>query len=339
MLRIVVLFGCILSLLLPTVGNAEDVVSQTWKVEGKLVGKDDKKAKDISGIACDFVSTLPRHCLVIDDNIQAAQAVVLQSNALAAGEMVPLIDDVFDGKSLELDGEGIAFHDGAFYVIGSHGYPRDKDHKLDPQADQSLIAARIKAASQVVKIIAQADGTLVVQKPTMSLTKAIAAQVELAPFFGKRLDENGLTIEGIAIKGDRLFAGFREPVLEEGRTPILSVSLDGLAKDGDQAAKLFKIPLGSGMGVRDIAIEGDHFLILAGPVADVPGKYSIYSWDGVTDDGITPIVSLTDVEGAGDQRKAEALLPIIIDKMERRLLIMFDGEKEGSPLFLRIVNK
>lgn len=309
------------------------------KVDGKLVGKNDKKSKDISGIACDSLSTLPRHCLVIDDNIQAAQAIVLQSDAVAAGEMVPLIEDVFNGKSLELDGEGIAFHDGAFYVIGSHGYPRDKDHKLDPQADQSLIAARIKAASQVVKIIEQADGTLVVQKPTMSLAKAIAAQVELAPFSGKRLDENGLTVEGIAIKGDRLFAGFRGPVLDGGRAPILSVSLDGLASDGDLGAKLYKIPLGIGMGVRDIVIEGDHFLILAGPVADVPGKYSIYEWDGVTDDGITPIVSLTDVEGAGDNRKAEALFPISDAAQQRQFLILFDGEKEGSPLLLRIAGK
>ncbi|WP_018097632.1 DUF3616 domain-containing protein [Sinorhizobium meliloti] len=117
---------------------------------------------------------------------------------------------------------------------------------------------------------------------------------------------------------------------------VLSVSLKGLAKDGELGAQLFRIPLGDGMGVRDIALEGDHFLILAGPAADVTGKYSIYTWDGVMEDGIAPVVSLTDIPGAGDNRKAEALFPISHDEHVRRLLVLFDGEKEGSPLLLGI---
>jgi hypothetical protein len=336
MLRVIVLTGCIAYATITVSVAANKITSQALKVQGKLVGNEDKKSKDVSGIACPPISTFPRSCLVIDDNLQEAQGIILNSDALVAGNMVRLVDDAFDGKALELDGEGVAFQDGAFYIIGSHGHPRDKDHKLDPNADQALIAARIEAASKVVKVVVQADGSLVLQEPRMSLTKAIAAQPELALFSGKRLEENGLTIEGVAIKGDRLFAGFRGPVLSGGRAPVLSVSLAGLVNDGELSAKLFKIPLGDGLGVRDIASEGDHFLILAGPSADVSGKYAVYAWDGVTEDGITPVVSLTDISGAGDNRKAEALLSIADDEHQRQLLLLFDGEKEGSPLVLRI---
>ena len=42
---------------------------------------------------------------------------------MIAGDTIPLIDHSFDGKALKLDGEGIAYADGFFYVMGSHGYP------------------------------------------------------------------------------------------------------------------------------------------------------------------------------------------------------------------------
>src|SRR3954463_11058997 len=86
--------------------------------------------------------------MVIDDEMNSAQFVSVREGELKAGEIVLLSRKKFDGDSLELDGEGVAYADGSFYVIGSHGHPRDKDHKLD--ADE--IAARIAASSQVVRI-------------------------------------------------------------------------------------------------------------------------------------------------------------------------------------------
>ncbi|MBB3320462.1 hypothetical protein FHT97_006371 [Rhizobium sp. BK399] len=54
---------------------AGQVESVAWSVEGKLVGKEGGKAKDISGIACSMTSGFPRSCLTIDDNVQSAQEI------------------------------------------------------------------------------------------------------------------------------------------------------------------------------------------------------------------------------------------------------------------------
>ena len=90
-----------------------------WDVKGDLVGKKDKVSEDLSGIACATASGFPRTCLVIDDELQSAQIVTLTDGALMAGRSISLINDTFDGKPMELDGEGVAYADGYFYVIGS----------------------------------------------------------------------------------------------------------------------------------------------------------------------------------------------------------------------------
>ena len=43
---------------------------------------------------------------------------------IVPGELLPLIAGFFDEEPVELDGEGAAFADGAFYVTGSFGQPR-----------------------------------------------------------------------------------------------------------------------------------------------------------------------------------------------------------------------
>ena len=66
--------------------------------------------------------------------------------------------------------------------------------------------------------------------------------------------------------------------------------------------------------------------ILAGPVADGPGSYAVYSWDG---DGEN--VKLLSELSFNPARKPEALLPLEKSGSELRVLILFDGDKEGAP--------
>src|SRR5262245_60242756 len=89
--------------------------AQTWPVTGRLIGKDGEKSVDVSGIACAAAQGFPRSCLVIDDNLQAAQFVTLKNGELIAGDPIRLIDNSHKGKPLELDGEGVAFADGFYY--------------------------------------------------------------------------------------------------------------------------------------------------------------------------------------------------------------------------------
>jgi hypothetical protein len=63
---------------------------ETWPVRGKLQGKNGKKSKDVSGIACATAHGFPRACLVIDDNMQEAQFVTVKDGEIVAGDVVPL---------------------------------------------------------------------------------------------------------------------------------------------------------------------------------------------------------------------------------------------------------
>src|SRR4051812_34961136 len=155
-----------------------------WEVKKTLGPKKGRESTNISGIACTGEG-FPRACMVIDDEMNSAQFVSVREGELKAGEIVLLSRKRFDGDSLELDDEGVAYADGSFYVIGSHGHPRDKDHKLD--ADE--IAARIAASSQVVRVrlkpgsreeLHERDVLDVEASP--KLRPVIAAQPDLEPF-------------------------------------------------------------------------------------------------------------------------------------------------------------
>jgi hypothetical protein len=316
-------------------GGAPPAVAKdldAWVVKGRLFGKYGEKSIDISGIACSTTEGFPRSCLVIDDNLQSAQFVVVRRGTLVAGDLVRLISNSYKGKPLELDGEGVAYADGYYYVMGSHGYPRDREHKLDPISDADKIKARIDASSQIVRVAAHAVAPEIMV--TGKLRAIIAANPVLSPFLDRRLDTNGLTIEGVAVKDGRLFAGFRAPSLDHGRAAILSVQLGALFGEDPAGAKLYRLPLGDGRGVRDLAAYGNGFMVLAGP-ATGDGAYAVYWWDGVSDN-TRLLRDLADVIGKDGKRKAEALLPLDESPSRLRVLILFDGEKNGAPVAVKM---
>jgi hypothetical protein len=301
-----------------------------WHVENRIEGPDGKKSIDVSGIACSETEGLPRSCLVIDDNSQYAQFVTVRDGELIAGKSIRLIDDVLekDGKKnksepLELDGEGVAFNDGFYYVIGSHGRPRNAA-KLSGRE----IAATIAARSQIVRFRAS-DETNAVPERSAGLAKIIAGEPAFAAVIDNNLHDNGITIEGVAIRHGQLYSGFRGPVLGE-RAIVLSAPLDGLFGGRQPAHRLFRLPL-DGLGVRDLAVYRDKILILAGPMRNGPGRYAVFSWNGDSEDVrlLGNLDGLSDDEG---KRKPEALLPLDKTASGRlRVLILSDGPKEGAP--------
>lgn len=326
--------------------------AEVWPVKGKLQGKGDKKAKDVSGIACMTDTGFPRKCLVIDDELQGAQIVMLDDGKLRAGDFIPLIDDVAsNGDPLEFDGEGVAYADGYFYVIGSHGHPRDKKRKLRPDRDAELIRDSIKAVSRVIRI--QLKPSQIDEAGHLSVTPDIrkSSQIRtllkdqrlLQPFIDRRLDENGLTVEGIAIRDKRVFVGLRGPVLtEKDVNPaivsadrdkqvagVFSVALASLFDDGAADPELVWLRLGKGRGIRDIVPDAGGFLILAGPSDDTDGDYAIYRWDDGKRGRPSDLPEFTDDDG--EQIKPEALLPLDRRRRTQRILVLSDGGKEGAP--------
>src|SRR5262245_25014991 len=210
---------------LPIAGAGIAHAADTWKVHGKVFGKpkdsdrlDYKKSENVSGLACATNASFPRICLIIDDESQGAQIVILNDGELTAGQFIRLIYDAYDDKLLELDAEGVAYSDGFFYVIGSHGRPRHED---DSEAKND---AKAQASRRIIRIRFDIDavdtktGTLtsVEIKPSSELSRLIKKQPDLAPWFGKTLDDNGLTIEGVAVRDGVLYAGMRGPILKDG---------------------------------------------------------------------------------------------------------------------------
>jgi len=333
-----------------------------WKVEGKLLGKTEdgkaKKSKDVSGIAC-MTAALPAKCLVIDDEVQFAQIVIVADGLLIAGDTIPLAQSA--DRKLSLDGEGVAFAPGAggrgvFYIVGSHGHPRDRQHKLDPVKDANEIAARFGASSKLIRLpldpaIVSDMGRLVAPamgRAETDLRMMIHAEPRLAPlrpFLGKRLEEQsqGLTIEGIAAVQGRLYVGLRAPTFEGERAAIFSFDQDAPFDGTPAAAQLDLLALGPKRGVRDLAAQGGDILILAGPAyepntapsAGKPGEYAIYRWNRAG--SLALLKDLPQYSEDGVLLKPEAILPLgahpdgTLD-----VLLLFDGASEGGPRLVRI---
>lgn len=308
--------------------------AEEWSVEGKLLGKNDKKAEDISGIACSGALGYPRACLVIDDETQFAQWVTMpERGKLVAGDILPLIDDEFDGKAVELDGEGAAYADGSFFVIGSFGSARNDGGSLDDEG-----AARLRADSHAFRITPVAEGVSVTD--SNALRSLILANADLRPFADELLARNGLTIEGIAVIADAAYVGFRGPVLEADQGAVLlELPTAKLFGDLAGAAETHVLPLGPGRGVRDLSPVGEELLILAGPVFDTdvgdaaPNAYSLYRWDPHSAENPTRVLDISTFTHGADQTpdKPEAILPLELANGELSVLILFDGPDEGAP--------
>src|SRR4030095_15559862 len=87
--------------------------------------------------------------------------------------------------------------------------------------------------------------------------------------------ENGVDAEGLAVRDQRLYIGFRGPVLRGNFTPILRCRFGSPIGEPE----VLFVNLG-GCGVRDLARVDGGLLILAGPVGDGLGSYQLYLWDG-----------------------------------------------------------
>lgn len=340
-----------------------------WKTTGskkiiegfKKSDPDDfKTAENVSGIDCTTKRGFPRIGLVVDDESQGAQIVILNKGNLIAGRFLHLMKDVgdgrplaFEGEPLDFDGEGVAYAGGAFYVIGSHGRPRHSDTiegadptiraKADAKAKASRTLFRVKFEPDRVDIeTGELPGRYDVVA-TDALAKILGDHDVLGDEFNDRLDDDGLSIEGLAARSGRLLIGMRTPVLEDGSALILEWPITSLFQGKSRKGQLHKVQLGKdsygkARGTRDLGRRGKDVYILAGPKLDPKdrdepardGDYAIFRWRG---DAVTELARLPSfgvAEKTGKPMKPEALLPLNMTKDGLRILLLFDGPKQGG---------
>lgn len=254
----------------------------------------------------------------------------------------------------EADVEGLARTGHFLWAIGSHSLRRKqiKDRHDGPQALRRL--ARIEGQDNrqiLVRLpIADVDGVptpvreievdgkrhrAAALRRRDNIRSLLRDDEHLAPFLPIPGKDNGLDIEGIAVRGDRVYLGLRGPVLRgwafvlELRPYVSDDDPDRLRlRDFADGLPYRKHVLDlEGLGVRDLCPDGDDLMILAGPTMDLDGPVRIYRWHNAVRSEIPTIVRDTlitrelDVSyGEGDDH-AEGLSMLGTD----RIMVVYDS--------------
>jgi hypothetical protein len=290
--------------------------------------------------------------LVGSDEISRLQTGTLAGNRVTRGA------DVFEKKlkkkkdpkdkdeEIELDIEALAANVDAtdpnkatVYALGSHSVARANsgDEKRDAPKNRQRLESKPEAHPErdVLFRFTYDASTGKAGKPDQASLRAALANTMLAPYASLPGKENGVDLEGLAVDGTTLFAGFRGPVFRHGFVPVLQFTFEA-----PENGKLLYVPL-DGRGIRDMVKVRDGFLLLAGPVGDADAPHRVYLWNGKDcfpgKDGFGGrLLFLGDVPATGGG-KAEALL-LTADETAQgyEALVLFDSVEKGGATRMRI---
>ncbi|OQW55150.1 MAG: hypothetical protein A4S14_13660 [Proteobacteria bacterium SG_bin9] len=282
---------------------------KAWTVTQNFRG--DRAREEISGVACDLAAS---RCIAVNDHRPFAQLFSISGRTITPGDSVDLIPG-----DVEPDAEAAAFADGRFYVAGSHGNSRRTNEANEP----SYVVARINAQTGTVE--ARSD----------KWRNAISSSAELGPYAAKKLDgggpggAGGANIEGLAVWKGRMYLGFRGPSIG-GKAFVMSAALDDVFSGGTASltATTHSLRLGDRTGIRDLAAVETGLLVLSGPVNDEAVTPLIWHWN--PESGALDL--LGQVSDLPEDVKAETILALPSSDASRyRLLLFFEGEKNGKP--------
>lgn len=219
--------------------------------------------------------------------------------------------DLPSGQDGEADIEGLAVDGGWLWITGSHSLARKKPKTGEHDAAQSLarltevkcepnryLLGRIPmvpATEDGVFDLVREDGDrraacVKMGSSRNKLAKLLKDDEHIGRFLKVPAKENGFDVEGIAVRGDRVFLGLRGPVLR-GWALMLELTLaeekpgrlalQPCGGDGLPCLKHF-LDL-DGLGIRELTFDGDDLLILAGPTMDLDGPVHVWRWTGCLD--------------------------------------------------------
>lgn len=306
-------------------------VPMAWAIQPPL--PDPKEAENISGAACYRVNGARKSCLLASDEADSgkyARFFAIDDHTIVPGPTITLLPKKRHGQKMkETDVEGVSFAEGSYYLIGSHGLSK----KAAEFQLSRFFVYRFRVDSGTGMPGFPFGGESPAQEVERSdhLRAVIAATPKLQGYAEKPLDEHGVNIEGLAVRGDRLFLGFRGPVIN-GKAQVMSVNIDAAFGSAPASPQVFPISLGDGMGVRDLVTVADGFLVLSGPEADELGEADLFFWDGRS----AAPARLGMLGGVPDGAKPEAVLVLAEDMEAYRLLIMSDGIPGGAPTEYRV---
>lgn len=275
-------------------------------------------------LGSDEAATL--ECLALSSPIQAMPLQFGSHRQVHLEQYLPDFQSVDEkGKPEEVDVEGLACADGYLWFVGSHSTKRKKPKvksadllrnpedvlsltkvkreynryllgriRLQPDAQGSPERSDAQALplSDAAYLERTATGNLLtdalLDDPHLGATlQACLYRDQALAYPGK---DNGFDVEGIVVRGDRIWLGLRGPVLrgwsillevevKESRSGLLE--LKKIGPNGERYRKHF-LDL-RGLGIRDLCDRGGDLLILAGPTMSLDSPVYVFSLKGGLD--------------------------------------------------------
>lgn len=260
------------------------------------------------------------------------------------GNFIPL-----KNQAEEIDIEGLDYCGSYLWLVGSHSLKRKKPKGKNPSSDIGRLSkikvelnrytlARIPVQNgELVKSFTapKSDGQefraalLQTTENGNQLMEALKTDEHLGLFISNPLPskENGLDIEGLAVVKNKIFLGLRGPVLrgfaiilelevEEKQPGVLTLKEIG-EKGKPYRKHFFEL---KGLGIRELCLQGEDLIILAGPTMDLSGALRVYRWKKVltqSNDTITYFNS--------DQLEILFDIPVLLDSDKAEGLALFNS--------------
>lgn len=286
------------------------------------------------------------------------------------------LHDFFDfpgGSEEEADVEGLAVADGYLWVVGSHSLKRKKPRRTDQPEEAlerltevaresnrfllgriPLVATDRPGVFALAKTAPALDGgkekrragSIRMTREGSPLSKRLAKDVHIAPFLAIPSKDNGFDVEGLGVRGDRVFLGLRGPVLR-GWALVIELAFEATKKgrlklkpidDDDGYYRKHFLDL-DGLGVRSLMLEGEDALLLAGPTMDLDGPVRLYRWRNALGAHDSSVVPRAEVErvldlpfGEGVDHAEGACFVAIDPDAPHRLLVAYDTPAEDRTL-------
>lgn len=343
----------------PIAGAAKSV-----KLNGALIqqhqGKDDSKPNLRDNIS----AVVTRADLLVLGADEGADVLLFNrhsDNAYQQGDPACISLDGEDcgseRKQGEVDIEGLAWGEKYLYVLGSHSRARNrpKGGKTADENRKRLASIKIEPSrEQLFRVKLSEQGKVGKKRKSISLRDLFANHPLLARFQAIPSKENGIDIEGLAVRqvdgDDWLYLGFRGPVLRGNHALVMALQFKRKKGEKKPAFKRKAIAANpiyylnlNGFGIRGLAEAGDDgLLVLAGPVGDAsttPAKkrYPVYLWDGeqatLPAEPMQPLC-YAPLPADYPDAKAEGIELLNKDRSSSdpyRLLFVYDGAKRGAP--------
>jgi hypothetical protein len=209
-------------------------------------------------------------------------------------------------EDAEVDIEGFAMEPeaSALWFIGSHSAKRKKPKGKGHRADlERLARVETEPARFILARTAIENGAPKLEpgrglwqfdrEGGGALLELLADDEHLAPFLPTKSrahppipgKDNGFDVEGLGFFDGRLLIGLRGPVLR-GWAFVLDIELIADAAGslvpsgrGERPYRKHALDL-DGLGVRELIVEGDDVLVLAGPTMALDGAHRLFRWSG-----------------------------------------------------------